>query len=106
MAEYNSQTASRPLQSSGNAGDVFLVTGGTGFLGVAIVRLLLDKGHKVRVLVRNEDAVLSKEAGVEMCIGSVTDMRSVEVSARASLTESILKTDFSQHECVFITAFR
>ncbi len=64
---------------------MFLVTGGTGFLGVAIVRLLLDRGCRVRILVRNQDSVLAKKSGVEMCIGSVTDMASVEVSEARAL---------------------
>jgi uncharacterized protein YbjT (DUF2867 family) len=30
------------------------VTGGSGFIGQALVRRLLDEGHSVRVLVRSE----------------------------------------------------
>lgn len=32
-----------------------LITGGTGFIGLLLIDKLLGKGHKIRVLVRNED---------------------------------------------------
>lgn len=56
----------------------FVVTGGTGFLGVALVQLLLSRGHSVRVLVRRSDPALVGRAGVELALGDVTDASCVE----------------------------
>jgi dihydroflavonol-4-reductase len=55
-----------------------LVTGATGFLGVAICRELLDRGHEVRVLVRPASGLAGLAAlGVEVARGDVLDPGSV-----------------------------
>src|SRR4051794_24979138 len=61
-----------------------LVTGGTGFVGSHTTRRLLDDGHSVRLLVRDEakaDAVLGRlgvdPSSVELVKGDVLDRRSV-----------------------------
>ncbi|MGD9642353.1 MAG: NAD-dependent epimerase/dehydratase family protein [Elusimicrobiales bacterium] len=56
-----------------------LVTGGGGFLGRAIVRLLLAKGAQVRILARGDYQDL-RDLGVECVRGSVADE---ETAARA-----------------------
>jgi dihydroflavonol-4-reductase len=55
-----------------------LVTGATGFVGAAIARKLLDRGHAVRVLAR-AGAVLDNLAGlnVEIAVGDLNDHRSL-----------------------------
>ncbi len=58
---------------------VFL-TGATGLIGAAIARQLVEKGHRVRGLVRNPasaDAVAIRAEGVEMVQGDVSDFASV-----------------------------
>jgi nucleoside-diphosphate-sugar epimerase len=58
-----------------------LVTGGTGFTGKALVKKLLDEGHKV-VALDNKEGVKTDELrawGTEVIIGTVTDR---EVVAR------------------------
>jgi dihydroflavonol-4-reductase len=56
-----------------------LVTGGTGMVGGAISRLLLERGDRVRILVRQRsDAALELEAmGAEIVLGDVTDRASL-----------------------------
>ncbi|MEU4245855.1 NAD-dependent epimerase/dehydratase family protein [Amycolatopsis sp. NPDC026612] len=50
------------------------VTGGSGFIGQALVRRLLSEGHAVRVLVRSEDSAAKVSAlGAEPVRGELTD---------------------------------
>ena len=55
-----------------SAGQVALVTGGSGFLGRAIVKQLLAKGLKVRILCRKDYPDLT-EAGCTIFQGEVSD---------------------------------
>jgi predicted dehydrogenase/nucleoside-diphosphate-sugar epimerase len=50
-----------------------LVTGGTGFLGVELVRSLVQRGLAVRVLARREPAPWDRVAGVEYLVGDLGD---------------------------------
>ncbi|MCS6870230.1 MAG: NAD-dependent epimerase/dehydratase family protein [Anaerolineae bacterium] len=55
-----------------------LVTGGTGFLGAHIVRMLVESGHEVRVLRRASSRIeLIADLPVEHVLGDVTDADSV-----------------------------
>jgi farnesol dehydrogenase len=58
-----------------------LVTGGTGFLGKAVVRHLVSGGHEVRVLVRERSATAGLPAEVVRVPGDVTDRASLERAA-------------------------
>lgn len=50
-----------------------LVTGGTGLIGLVLVRLLVEAGHEVRVLVRNTSDISGlTPLGVETVVGDVT----------------------------------
>ncbi|OQA56393.1 MAG: 3 beta-hydroxysteroid dehydrogenase/Delta 5--_4-isomerase [Candidatus Omnitrophica bacterium ADurb.Bin277] len=56
-----------------------LVTGGTGFIGSALVRHLLAAGYRVRVLVRQKkDSLLLENLPVEVINGDVTNARAVD----------------------------
>lgn len=57
-----------------------LVTGGTGFTGKALVKRLIDEGHKVIALDYKEGIKTQelKEWGAKVVIGSVTDKEVVE----------------------------
>ncbi|MGK2905395.1 MAG: NAD-dependent epimerase/dehydratase family protein [Desulfuromonadales bacterium] len=57
-----------------------LVTGGGGFLGKAVVKLLLERGVEVRTFSRNEHPVLAT-LGVEHWRGELDDAEAVERAA-------------------------
>jgi len=58
-----------------------LVTGGGGFLGGAIVRLLLADGHNVRSFSRREHPELDI-LGVETCQGNLAEEEAIEKACR------------------------
>ena len=60
-----------------------LLTGATGFLGSAVARRLIGRGHKVRALVRY-GARVENIAGldIELVQGDLTDPRSLEQACR------------------------
>ena len=59
------------------AGPVFL-TGGTGFIGGAVLRQLIDDGREVRALARSEAAATAVEAaGARPILGDVLDERAL-----------------------------
>lgn len=58
---------------------MILVTGGTGFIGKALVRQLADSGYPVRLLIRpsKKSPDLPKGVPVEVAVSSLTDARSI-----------------------------
>lgn len=61
---------------------VVLVTGGGGFLGGAIVRMLVDRGDRVRSFSRSSYPHLAS-LGVEQVQGDLDDARAVQTACRA-----------------------
>eukprot|EP00960_Hanusia_phi_P020607 607349-Hanusia_phi.AAC.2 len=60
-----------------NGKKLFVVTGGTGFVGVELIHHIIGQGHRARVLVRTPDKVFEKLKNVEFAYGSVTDQEHV-----------------------------
>ncbi len=67
---------------------MILVTGGTGFVGQAVVRALTRAGHRVRVLVRNPKSKialrLQRETHCELVSGDVLDAQSLQTAMQST----------------------
>jgi len=60
-----------------------LVTGGSGYIGSAVVRELLDGGAKIKVLVKkNDDLRNLDDLDVELAEGDITDFHSIKDALR------------------------
>jgi len=58
---------------------VIFITGATGFLGHNLCPFLIERGHRLRALVRpTSDVGFLRELGVELAYGDVRDFESVE----------------------------
>jgi len=70
------------------------ITGATGFIGSVIVKDLLDAGHTVLGLARNDEGVRQlKEAGAEVHRGSLEDIESLRTGAAAA--DAVIHTAFN-----------
>lgn len=61
---------------------ITLVTGATGHLGANLVRALLEKGEKVRALVRQPENKELEGLNVELAIGDITDSESLKKAVK------------------------
>lgn len=69
---------------SSHGDGLFLITGATGNTGDTTVRLLLERGHRVRALVHRDDARSGSlaSAGAEVVVGDLLDLRAVSAAMR------------------------
>jgi NAD(P)H dehydrogenase (quinone) len=75
-------TAPNPIQSDRRAKTI-LVTGATGDTGRPTVKLLLERGHKVKALVRKDDerARILRDRGADVVVGDMLDISSMRKAA-------------------------
>lgn len=60
---------------------LYLVTGAGGFVGGFVVKLLLDRGFKIRAMIRNPKQAAALEAmGAEVVIADMKDVKSLELA--------------------------
>ena len=72
--------AQRRLKVSDTTRDV-LVTGGTGYIGTALIPALIARGHRVRVLSR-QDSIGRVPEGAEAVVGDALSVESVKSALR------------------------
>ena len=95
---------------------VYLITGGTGSLGTALTHHLLNQGHKVRVLARNEHGHERLASSIDQnsrerlssLVGAVEDLERVRRAAHgvdylihAAAQKSIPLAEYNPRECTF-----
>jgi nucleoside-diphosphate-sugar epimerase len=59
---------------------IYMVTGGTGFIGGAVIRQLVEAGHAVRALVRTSESPQLSHERIVRCRGDITDPASVRAA--------------------------
>jgi nucleoside-diphosphate-sugar epimerase/predicted dehydrogenase len=69
-----------PPPQSVNGAETVLVLGGTGFIGQALVKKLVEAGYGVRMIARSPDSVSAeiKALGVSVVRGDLADTKSIE----------------------------
>jgi UDP-N-acetylglucosamine 4,6-dehydratase len=66
-------------------GAVYLITGGSGFLGSALIERILSQGGKIRVLSRNEGNLIKLKAkypSIEIYPGDITDLFEIKQACK------------------------
>ena len=77
-------TTGTPLSEVKQGAALFLITGATGNTGETTVRLLLQRGHRVRAFVHRSDARSESLAadGAEIVVGDLLDFHALSAALR------------------------
>ncbi|GHH86867.1 NAD-dependent epimerase [Streptomyces sulfonofaciens] len=84
------------------------VTGGSGYIGRAVIRVLLRQGHTVRALARSERAALALQVlGAEPVRGSLTDLSVLNATAaRADAVIHLAQAETGEEDLAAATAMQ
>jgi NAD(P)H dehydrogenase (quinone) len=93
----------------GTGGKLFLIAGATGKTGRHTVRLLLERGHRVRAFVHHDDmrAALLAQSGAEVIVGDLLNLVAVRGAAQgvdAAYFTYPLRRDLLEATAVFAQA--
>ncbi|MGG4345488.1 NAD-dependent epimerase/dehydratase family protein [Paenibacillus lautus] len=84
------------------------VTGATGYIGGSVAKVLLDAGHTVYGLVRNQDKINAlQELGITPVLGALEDTE--KLTRYAQMSDAVIHTADSDHRLAvetFIEALR
>ena len=80
MDDFNAGVKWHKIEKRGDK--MILVTGGTGFIGKYLVRLLLEQGEPVRILTRNTETLQKSELKCEYVAGDLRDKASLETACK------------------------
>ena len=86
---------------------VVVVTGGTGKQGGAVVKSLLERGHKVRAVTRDTDSAKARElanAGVMLVRASLEDTAALTKALKGATSLFAMTTPLASWVCPLLEA--